>query len=238
MTASNNYRIIEGYEGSLNRNAREKVMTDKKDKNQEAEINDEKLEKRRKALKSILAGSGTVVTAAAMQDKWAKPVIESVVLPAHAQTSGLAGSFTSSNNTQNGTDLLDSLVPSAHAACPFLLCINVSPVGIVDIQVIDGAPVVETGSGTLQEFEKGITLSNKMSITGVVSGKAPERVINGQYNGYCNTGSYPQADEAPGTCKLTGSTTTSTSGTTNTTRTTSTTRTGTTGTTSTTTPPS
>jgi len=44
---------------------------------------------RRKALKSILAGSGGIVTAAAMQDKWVRPVIESVLLPAHAQTSSL-----------------------------------------------------------------------------------------------------------------------------------------------------
>ncbi|MCK5360172.1 MAG: hypothetical protein KAJ95_06065 [Gammaproteobacteria bacterium] len=45
-------------------------------------------EKRRKAVKSILLTGGSVVTAAQLgKSGWTKPVIESVVLPAHAQTS-------------------------------------------------------------------------------------------------------------------------------------------------------
>ena len=89
-------------------------MSDNKEKNQEAEINDEKLEKRRKALKNILAGSGTVVTAAAMQDKWAKPVIESVVLPAHAETSIASFSVTLQASLDRN-EILDLFVPTAHA---------------------------------------------------------------------------------------------------------------------------
>ena len=40
---------------------------------------------RRKALKAITAASGGIVAA-----KWSKPVVDSVVLPAHAQTSPAA----------------------------------------------------------------------------------------------------------------------------------------------------
>jgi hypothetical protein len=41
---------------------------------------------RRKAIRSILAGGGAI-TAATSSDKWRKPILNSLVLPAHAQTS-------------------------------------------------------------------------------------------------------------------------------------------------------
>ena len=44
-------------------------------------------DKRRKALKNILISGGSVITAAQLgKTAWTKPVIDSVVLPAHAQT--------------------------------------------------------------------------------------------------------------------------------------------------------
>lgn len=46
-------------------------------------------DKRRKVLKSIVAGGG-IVTAASTTDKWTEPVIKSLVLPAHAQTSDVS----------------------------------------------------------------------------------------------------------------------------------------------------
>ena len=42
---------------------------------------------RRKLLKSIAAGSGAVVIGKSLPDSWSKPVVDSVVLPVHAQTS-------------------------------------------------------------------------------------------------------------------------------------------------------
>ncbi len=44
-------------------------------------------EERCKALKKILAGTGAVTVAAAAPEKWTTLVVDSVVLPAHAQTS-------------------------------------------------------------------------------------------------------------------------------------------------------
>ncbi len=44
------------------------------------------LSARRKLLKSLVAGGGAAVTANSLPDKWAKPVVDSVLLPAHAQT--------------------------------------------------------------------------------------------------------------------------------------------------------
>ena len=44
-------------------------------------------ESRRKLLKSIAAGSGAIVAGKSLPDKWTAPVVDSVLLPAHAQTS-------------------------------------------------------------------------------------------------------------------------------------------------------
>ncbi len=41
---------------------------------------------RRKLLKSIAAGSGAVVAGKSLPESWSKPVIDSVVLPVHAET--------------------------------------------------------------------------------------------------------------------------------------------------------
>lgn len=42
---------------------------------------------RRKLLKSIVAGSGAIVAEKSLPESWSKPVVDSVILPAHAQTS-------------------------------------------------------------------------------------------------------------------------------------------------------
>ena len=41
---------------------------------------------RRKLLKSIAAGSGAIVAGKSLQEKWTRPVVDSVMVPAHAQT--------------------------------------------------------------------------------------------------------------------------------------------------------
>jgi hypothetical protein len=44
---------------------------------------------RRNLLKSIAAGSGAVIAGKSLPESWSKPVVDSVMLPAHAQTSML-----------------------------------------------------------------------------------------------------------------------------------------------------
>ena len=44
-------------------------------------------ENRRKLLKSIAAGGGAIVAGKSLPDKWTAPVVDTVLLPAHAQTS-------------------------------------------------------------------------------------------------------------------------------------------------------
>jgi len=47
----------------------------------------EQNENRRKLLKSIAAGSGAIIAGKSLPESWSKPVVDSVMLPAHAQTS-------------------------------------------------------------------------------------------------------------------------------------------------------
>ena len=46
-------------------------------------------ESRRKLLKSFAAGSGAVVAGKSLPDSWHRPVVDSVILPGHAETSGV-----------------------------------------------------------------------------------------------------------------------------------------------------
>jgi len=60
-------------------------------------------ESRRKILKSIAAGSGAIVAGKTLPENWARPVVDSVILPSHAQTScpGLVNSVPSSLTVQS-----------------------------------------------------------------------------------------------------------------------------------------
>ena len=49
---------------------------------------------RRKLLKSIAAGGGVIVAGKSLPDGWTRPVVDSVMLPAHAQTSPGGGGGT------------------------------------------------------------------------------------------------------------------------------------------------
>jgi hypothetical protein len=96
-------------------------------------------ESRRKLLKSIAAGSGVVIAGKSLPESWSKPIVDSVMLPAHAETSpsaNLTGSYTATlyvENNSGGVDgnLLDTLIPTAHAVdhmimAPWHFCINVT----------------------------------------------------------------------------------------------------------------
>ncbi len=88
---------------------------------------------RRKALKKLLVGSGAAVAASqTLPTKWTKPVVDSVILPAHAQTTVVPTTtaapvinfrgpvsanaiVTINNEPESLFAILDSIVPKAHA---------------------------------------------------------------------------------------------------------------------------
>jgi len=78
---------------------------------------------RRQAMKKLLTVGGIAAGSQMISSEWTRPVVESVVLPAHAQTSTSAasGTFTTGtvitalNRQRQDNNLLDMLIPSAHA---------------------------------------------------------------------------------------------------------------------------
>ncbi|MDB4522266.1 hypothetical protein N9100_02525 [Gammaproteobacteria bacterium] len=83
-------------------------------------------ENRRKLLKSIAAGSGAIVAGKSLPESWSRPVVDSVMLPAHAQTSQpelSTGPFAGGATTQLPalesdslfSQINDTLVPQAQA---------------------------------------------------------------------------------------------------------------------------
>ena len=47
------------------------------------------IEKRRKILKTLILGSGVAVTSKSLPNAWRKPIVETVLLPAHAGTTDI-----------------------------------------------------------------------------------------------------------------------------------------------------
>lgn len=75
-------------------------------------------ENRRKLLKSVAAGGGAIIAGKTLPETWTRPAVESVVLPAHARTSG--GPFSGSTRAALGSNTMlakamETFIPTAHA---------------------------------------------------------------------------------------------------------------------------
>lgn len=87
---------------------------------------------RRHLLKSLVAGGGVMATGKLLPDHWSAPVVESVVLPAHAQTTtgAIDGVFLAEPDFANRDaagepdSILDLFTAPAHAGLPAKVCIN------------------------------------------------------------------------------------------------------------------
>lgn len=140
---------------------------------------------RRKAVKNILAGSGLTV-AAASSGQWSKPLIESVITPAHAQTSSAVFSL-AGNIDLNGVShilepksnsILDLFVGTAHAqeslpqlggAC-LLITIDGTALSI-EVSFASAPTITLQGSLSGDSFTAtgdGVTINGTVDLTGPV----------------------------------------------------------------------
>lgn len=79
------------------------------------------LKNRRKLLKTVAAGGGAIIAGKTLPEKWGRPVVDSVLLPAHAQTSGGPSTYSGATRASLVPDslfakALDTLIPQSHAA--------------------------------------------------------------------------------------------------------------------------
>jgi len=149
---------------------------DTEDKKKPTSTGDEKASGRRKLLKSVVAGGGAVTVAKVLPDQWARPVVDSVMLPSHAETSMPGrGPFVASNiqgmtepermMAEQGfsEELLEFFTPAAHAGkggSPDAMRLTVNDSGnsylcadrdgdpsqVVTVQIQDTNPLSFTGS--------------------------------------------------------------------------------------------
>lgn len=161
--------------------------------------NAEQNNNRRRALKLLLGGS-VVGTAAALPTRWTRPVVEAVVLPAHAQLSGPLY-FLSTGNSANlvtaAVDpgrLLNLVVPSAVAggtppapSTPYSICISVNN-GIATVRV-NLPPSTYTACSLQGSGPVGGTDINLTDLCG-----APGCV----YDAYCTVNLNPEKTQAFG----------------------------------------
>lgn len=122
----------------------------------------ESSESRRKLLKSIATSSGAVVAGKSLPESWTRPVVDSVILPAHAQTSPpvpstgpFAGNasvpVTSLESDSIFAQAADILVPQAQA----LVALENPYVCVTPNAAMDGATVklyVDEPTTVLYEF--------------------------------------------------------------------------------------
>ncbi len=125
-----------------------------------------KKESRRKLLKTIVAGGGVVLAGKTIPKSWSRPVVDSVMLPAHAQTStacAIAGLFCWS--TRN-----------------FFTSIQVLADGTVDIRRVrtrgGNSGRTWTGTGTTSNGASGGIFDIQTSLTAPPSDENPTNVRN------------------------------------------------------------
>jgi len=117
-------------------------------------------ESRRRLLKSIALASGATIAGRSLPDAWTRPVVDSVLLPAHAQLSGgvSTGRFAGLNDllftdSTPGGSVLDLFAKPTLAAdgCPRVLsgvCLDVQEDGSVDVKICTTSLVTNEYLGT------------------------------------------------------------------------------------------
>ena len=144
------------------------------------------IQARRKLLKTLLAGGGVVSTAQVLPENWVRPVINTVALPAHAQTSffqvrGLildSGASIQSGTRSFAQSISDFLIQPAQAGIPFFLCcITITFKGDpsdndteVEIEIDCDAQPGADGSGTVKKLKNdGISVNGSTVTASTVS---------------------------------------------------------------------
>ena len=175
---------------------------------------DKKDNSRRKVLK-VAAGAGLIAGTKAgwENDKWTKPVVETVLLPAHAQTSGVTNGLFEGSTSVTVAALepmvpsgFDTLIPTAHAqreSIPSDLCIAIENNQVSVSALVNGYEIWE-GTGALDtvlnlevlKSSKNDCRLENVSLTVSVKGTVPDRSAFGELS--LDYGCYTDLPNLPG----------------------------------------
>jgi hypothetical protein len=171
---------------------------------------------RRKAVRSIIAGSG--ITAAATAGIWTKPVLDAVILPAHAQTSvaavmlagNVSSSPTASYTAPIQNSVLDFFVGSVHAQSSGLdlggACITMAVEGnqfSATLEFVADPAITLEGTvsgGSFNATGSGVTISGAVVSDAISTASGMVSNSNGTFNF--------SADSATNSCEPIAPTTT------------------------------
>ena len=128
---------------------------------------------RRKLLKSAVAGGGAIFGGMSLPQSWSKPVIKSLVLPAHALTSLPDQAMTSSS---------DQPMDSGPECCltEDTFCYTISGSNILFITVTEDGSVdilIQTSGGNWMATTSVPCFGGNFEVTAVKEGAAPDDTI-------------------------------------------------------------
>ena len=165
---------------------------------------------RRKILKSIAAGSGAIVAGKSLPESWSRPVVDSVLLPAHAQTSpspspppsGCTTTYTGSYEG-NASATIDRCGGNTDDITPAIR-IEISADCTVSVSYTGNRPM--TGTGTISGDTFSVPISRtadcaapagQNAATGTVTGTVSGTQISGNasFGGDCDCNTAPVAPE-------------------------------------------
>lgn len=144
----------------------------------------ESSESRRKLLKTIAAGGGAVIAGKSLPESWSRPVVDSVILPAHAQTSArIYSQIVFSENEYNDSlfaKAMDMMVPTAEAQERRLPYVCISILGNIASVAFMGPAynMIRRGNITLDENMGGfgqIVATNPQDVS--QNGACPDMVV-------------------------------------------------------------
>lgn len=156
---------------------------------------------RRTTLRKLLASGAVVATSQTVPDKWSKPVVDSVMLPAHAQTSGgaIIANWVLGDDAPGGTS---GMGPGTSTATDFLYDDGTSSTITAAVSPASaGVPIhldISVAGTTFSGFDTAPADSASTDGAGVASFLDSTSVVNDDFGDTPGDGSVTMTFSSPG----------------------------------------